>query len=386
MKHKWIFYVSIGVLITLLLVTGIYCCLNSDFDAGQVDVFVGVDAAYDNVESIKSLVDEVKAYTNFFVIGSSGITTDRAKLDDVCQYLNDSGLHFATYTHTTENSTNMSFNQTEWINYAKQRWNSSFSALYAYDEPGGHQIDNVTYFMIVAKDQADNYSDAADKYVENLTRILSEFKTYNLPLITSDYVLYEYNYRGGYDVVLAQYAWNLSRPLNTALCRGAATMHSKEWGVMITYTYDMWPYLANGTEIYQDMVTAYQNGAKYIVLFDYAKNQDTNVTHSILQPQHLEALKQFWQYVKEHPRADFAVEDRMAYVLPKDYGNGFRGPSDSIWGLFPTDNQSSKIWNDLNKWINPNEPAIDVIYEDTLQYGTANYTKIVFWNGTTITK
>ncbi len=379
MKHKWIFYVSVGVLITLLLVTGIYCCLNNYSDAGQVDVFVGVDAAYDNVDSIKSLVDEVKAYTNFFVIGSTGITLNITTLNDVCQYLSDSGLHFAIYMHTTTE-----FNQSQWISDAKQRWTSYFWGLYPYDEAGGHQIDRDKPYMIV--EEASNHSDAASKYVANLAALLAEYKTHDLPLITSDYVLYEYDYRGGYDVVLAQYAWNLSRPLSTALCRGAATMHGKEWGAMITYTYDTWPYLANGTEIYQDMVTAYQNGAKYIVLFDYAKNKATNVTHGILQDEHLNALKQFWQYAKEHPGTNQPVNERIAYVLPADYGYGFRGPNDWIWGLFETDDQSSKIWNDTNTWVEQNKPRIDVIYEDTLQYGTFNYSKLVFWNGTTITK
>jgi hypothetical protein len=159
-------------------------------------------------------------------------------------------------------------------------------------------------------------------------------------------------------------------------------MHGKEWGVMITHTYNMTPYLASGPEIYQDMVTAYQNGAKYILVFDYA----ANVTHGILQPEHLDALKRFWQYAKEHPRTNSAVGDRTAYILPKDYGYGFRGPNDGIWGLFSTDENSSKIWSDVNKWVEENKPLIDVIYEDTLQYGAFNYSKLVFWNGTILTK
>ena len=134
------------------------------------------------------------------------------------------------------------------------------------------------------------------------------------------------------------------------------------------------------------MVTAYENGAKYILVFDYAKDPVTNVTHGILQPEHLDALKQFWQYAKEHPRTNSAVDDRIAYVLPKDYGYGFRGPNDWIWGLFSADENSSKIWNDVNKWVEENKPLIDVIYEDTLQYGTFNYSKLVFWNGTILTK
>lgn len=254
--------------------------------------------------------------------------------------------------------------------------------MYTYDEPGGHQIDRDNPFMVVRK--ADNYSDAANKYVKNLTIILSEYKTYDFPLMTSDYALYEFDYKAGYDLVLAEFAWNHSRPLNIALCRGAATMHGKDWGVMITYTYDTPPYLASGPEIYNDMVTAYQNGAKYIVVFDYAKDPATNSTHGILQQEHLDALKQFWQYIKEHPRTNYTADDRVAYVLPKDYGYGFRGPNDSIWGLWEADNLSSKIWSDVNALVGQYKTRLDIIYEDDLQLNIAEYTKLVFWNGTTI--
>src|SRR4030043_1899129 len=246
MKRKHTLLIFLVALLILLLFTGIYSYMDNCSDSGQVDVFVGVDVAHDNITSLKERVDQVKAYTNFFVIGSSGITLNDTRLNDVCQYLNDSGLHFATYTHTT-NNTNIEFNQTEWINYAKQRWNGSFSGLYTYDEPGGHQIDRDDPYMVIT--EANNYSDAASKNVENWTRFLSEFKIYNLSLLTADYALYEYDYRAGYDVVLVEYAWNHSRPLNTALCRGSATMHSKEWGVMITYTYDKPPYLASWLKI-----------------------------------------------------------------------------------------------------------------------------------------
>ena len=161
MKHNLLFSVFIGILITLLLVTGIYCCLNSTSNSEQVNVFVGVDVAYDNVESIKSLVDEIKAYTNFFVIGSSGIALNVTTLNYVCQYLSDSGLHFAIYMHTTTD-----FNQFQWISDAKQRWSSYFWGLYPYDEAGGHQIDQDRPYMIV--EEASNYSEAASKYVTTL--------------------------------------------------------------------------------------------------------------------------------------------------------------------------------------------------------------------------
>ncbi|MGD2065954.1 MAG: hypothetical protein PVI43_02140, partial [Candidatus Bathyarchaeota archaeon] len=39
-----------------------------------LDVFVGIDVAYDDLEEIKALVDETCSYTNTIVIGSTGIT------------------------------------------------------------------------------------------------------------------------------------------------------------------------------------------------------------------------------------------------------------------------------------------------------------------------
>ena len=205
-------------------------------------------------------------------------------------------------------------------------------------------------------------------------------------MITSDYVFYEYDYRAGYDMVMAEYAWNHSRPINTALCRGSATMYGKEWGVMLTYTYEQPPYLASGPELYQDMVTAYQNGAKYILLFDFAMKNETKMAHGILQQEHLDALKQFWEYVKTHPRPSNPVEERVAYVLPPDYGYGFRSGSDSLWGLWNADSLSSQIWNDVNKYATQYGQRFDIIYADTPNFNAWNYSKLIFWNGTTLTK
>jgi hypothetical protein len=388
MKIKWFLCVLLFALLILALFIGISSYLKTCSTLIHVDVFVGVDAAYDGVEDLKSLIDEVKSYTNFFVIGSTGITYNGTRLNEVCQYVYDSGLYFTTYTHPINQT---KFNQSQWVSDARQKWGSRFLGLYAFDEPGGHQIDrfqlnNETYMLVK---EANNYTDAAYKYVEKLNNILSYFRidwnVGDFPLITSDYTLYEFDYRAGYDVVFAEFGWNHSRPLNVAFCRGAATAHNKDWGVMITYTYDTPPYLEPGAELYNDMITAYQNGAKYIVVFDYAKDYANNVSYGILQQEHLDALKQFWQYIKENPRTDNSISNRVAYVLPKDYGYGFRGPNDKIWGLWEADNLSSKIWSDVNALVEQYKPIIDITYEDDLQFSTFNYSKLIFWNGTTIT-
>jgi hypothetical protein len=379
MKIKWFLGIFLFTLLIILLFAEIDSYMKTYSNPAQVDVFIGVDAAYDGVENIKRLADEIKSYTNFFIIGSIGITFNITSLNEVSQYLYGNGLYFMTYAHKNRN---LSFSQAQWVSDARQKWGSRFLGLYAYDEPGGYQIDRAQYRPVT---EASNYTDATDKYVENLIGALNEFRVAwnvgNFPLLTSDYALYEFDYRAGYDVVLAEFAWNHSRPLNVALCRGAAALRNKDWGVMITYTYDTPPYLESGPELYNDMVTAYQNGAKYIVVFDYAKN----FTKSILQEEHLEALRQFWQYVKDNPRTTEATDDRVAYVLPKDYGYGFRGPNDTIWGLWDADSLSSKIWNDANALVEQYKPLMDIIYEDDLQSVMSEYSKLIFWNGTTIT-
>jgi len=76
----------------------------------------------------------------------------------------------------------------------------------------------------------------------------------------------------------------------------------------------------------------------------------------------------------------------VAYVLPKDYGYGFRGPNDTIWGLWEADNLSSQIWNDLNTLVDKYQTKMDILYEDALRNNTFEYRKLIFWNGTTLTK
>jgi hypothetical protein len=95
-------------------------------------------------------------------------------------------------------------------------------------------------------------------------------------------------------------------------------------------------------------------------------------------------MQRFWEYVKHNPRP--AENSRkVAYVLPADYAYGFRGPADSIWGLWGPDTFSSRIWNEAITLTSQYGNAIDIVYEDTLQNHAYNYTKLIFWNGTIVT-
>ena len=383
MKPKYL--IVILVLLIIFAVSMYYGFLvNDQAEKEPSDVFVGVDVAYDNVEEIKLLVDEISQYTNTIVIGSTGITYDMEKLDDVCQYVHDREMYFIIFAHPINDPDDLA-TQRQWVLDAKPRWGKYFLGLYAYDETGGRQLDNAEY-KVVEEWSADNHTDAADKFVNGLDLILNHtirdlLGAEDLPLFVSDYALYWFDYKGGYDVVFAEFGWNYSRYINVALCRGAANVQNKEWGVMVTWTYTQPPYIESGEELYDDLVLAYESGAKYILVFD--SNED--YTHGTLQPEHLDALKRFWQYMKDNSRTSSPSGDRVAYVLPKDYGYGFRGPEDTIWGLWEADEFSFEISTQVGGLLDEYENRLDIIYNDGLEPDNSyGYNEFIFWNGTAI--
>jgi hypothetical protein len=216
MNRNRVITLLLCTVLILVLFVGTYSFFNRNSAVHEVDVYVGIDAAYADVSELKARIDQVKDYTNMFVIGSTGITLDEAKLNEISKYITACGLSFATYTHTTKN-TSLDFNQQKWTDTAKQQQGNKFLGLYCYDEPGGYQIDQDPVFMIAR--EANNYSEAANRYTQYLHEYISEFIALDTKIMTADYALYEYDYRAGYDLVMAEYAWNHSRSINTALCQ-----------------------------------------------------------------------------------------------------------------------------------------------------------------------
>lgn len=378
------------------------------------DVYVGIDAAYDN-DTLTSLIDQVSAYTNLFIVGCTSITENQTKLDNTCQYLYDHGLSFIiyqdapisvynsinSYTNRTRplNSTNAPFPQrtgnyseqrppvnftkpygmspvSNWTQTAKDRWGSKFLGIYYIDEVAGRQLDLASGWVEVQN--ASGYVDAANQFnrtvsasVQWLRDGYSDGQTLNL--FSSDYALYQFDYNAGYDVILAQLGWNYSRQLNIALCRGAATAANKDWGVIITWEYTQAPYLESGSRLYDDMVLAYNNGAKYITIFDSNKEY----TQSVLTADQLNAVKEFWKYVKEHPRSQSSGGNRVAFVLPEAYGYGFRGPGDSIWGLWPSDAYSTNLSVAVGEKLLQYGESLDIVYNQT-RLSSAGYRQLIY--------
>jgi len=115
-------------------------------------------------------------------------------------------------------------------------------------------------------------------------------------------------------------------------------------------TYQQPPYLESAPETYQDMLTAYEAGAKYILMFDYANSTQTN-QQGVLTDQYFAAMQQFWNYANATPRDLPKTQAQVAFVLPQDDGWGMRNPSDLIWGIWPADKH---FRNDLAEHEQPN--------------------------------
>jgi hypothetical protein len=345
-------------------------------------IYVGVSLAYGDVCDAKKLIDQVYSYTNFFVIGTTQITHNTTKINETCQYLYDRGMYFTLFLDRPPSVQLLDMIRTKWVD--------RFLGFYAYDEAGGRQLDQVYGWTTVS--QASSYVDAENQFINTTIGYLrsnvgrfrftrnyanaTEFR-----LLTSDYALDWFDFKAGYDVVWAQLGWNYSRQLNIALCRGAATMQNKEWGTIMAWTYTEPPYLLSGSEIYNDMVQAYANGAKYVLVFDSNKDY----TQGILQSEHFDALRQFWQYAKNNPRKNQPADERVAFVLPPFYAYGFRGPDDKIWGLWPADGFSRNISIAVGSLLETYGDRLDIIYEDNLQPTNRDgYREIIYWNDSSL--
>ena len=343
------------------------------------EFFVGVEFAYsDNVSDLKNLVDKVKNYTNLFVIGSIEISFNQTALNEACDYVVDSGFHLIVFFTDSDNEM---YNYTifDWMVEAKQKYGDMFLGVYRYDEPGGNQLDLGPSLLI---EKETNYTTMAANYTNALNLLVNYYMNYSDKVFTADYGLYWFNYKAGYTAVFTEFGWNHSRPLHIALCRGAAKAYNKDWGAIVTWEYTDVPYIESGRELYDDMVLAYKTGAKYVVVFDYPKIGQYGILNET--EGHFGALEDFWNYVHSNPQEHGVIQGEVAYVLPQDYGFGFRNPEDKIWGLWNADELSPKVWYDANTLIDQYGSRLDIVYSDpeVMDAVKSRYDRLFFWNET----
>jgi hypothetical protein len=348
----------------------------------EPDVLVGVHLGYGDVSEAKALIDRTSSCANFILIGTSRIFNNSPKLTETFQYAYDKGMYFMSFAPSIPFYYDEAPSyRDEWLAYANQTWEDRLVGFYAVDEPGGKTLDGDRHYLGVDNTNPPDQIEAANYFVDYLKERLNRVRKRNLgywnyPLFTADYGLYWFDYKASYDGLFAEFVGNYSRQLTTSLVRGAARIQSKQWGVLIGWKYSYPPYLASGEELFEDMVYAYDSGAKYILIFD--SNQDW--TRDILQEEHIVAMEQFWQYAQNNPRKENLVFDRTALVLPDGYGCGFRWPGDKIWGIWNQGLTSQTINLAISNMLDVYGENLDIIFDDDLLPNTTyGYKQLLNW-------
>jgi hypothetical protein len=371
----------------------IYVRYLMESEASDVEeFFFGVTYGSNTVTEAKMLIDKVKAYTNLFIVDSWDISENETALNEICQYAVDARMSVIVYfDYVFYDFAPWRWLQT-WFERSKSSWGDMFLGVYLYDEPGGNQIDSNQWrrgpSARIAMENASDYSDAAARFVRDIPSTISwqNVEKVGLRTFTSDYALYWWDYLAGYDTIFVELGWNSSSTQQIALCRGAANVQEKDWGAIITWTYYNPPYIASGSEIYQEMLMAYGAGAKYVVVFDYPKYPENN-PYGILTEEHFIAMKRFWNYVQSYPRSTYGkAKGQVALVLPKDYGWGTRRTQqrteDRIWGFWPEDEMTQVIGHNMHLLLRRHGLKLDIIFDDQQFSYREKYAQIYFWNST----
>jgi hypothetical protein len=398
-----------AVLIVVISISLFFIVNPAATPASARQFYVGVEFAYGNQFSLlKELVDKVENYTNLFVIGSPSLTFNRTALDQSCDYLYCSKLNFivqftSVLMYNDSDGYPANNNLFDWIGNATQKYGRQFLGIYRFDEPGGNQLDSGSSQIIDQNNAIGGYSGVAKNYVGNLSTIVKYYQEHGggVNVFTADYGLYWFDYASSYDAVFAELTGNQSRFSDSqfvgneskqeiiALDRGAAESFHKNWGVIVTYEYNQPPYLESGIDLYGDLAQAYCDGATYAIVFSYPNITINGVVnpYGILTEDHFGNMSKFWNDIHNDTITFTPSPAEAAYVLPNDYGFGFRSPTDSIWGLFPPDAYTSKIWCDTQFLIANYSYNLNIIYADpqVVNAQTLRSYKAVYYYNQTVT-
>ncbi len=392
MKWLWL-SILIGLLAAALVFPLLYFDFITQKEETEVDLYFGVSFGLKTADEAKLLIDKVKGFTNFFLVNSWDLSTNETALNEVCDYAVEAGLSFIVFfdyislsPEPVPDPFHANLWQADWVVNAKERWGDKYVGVYIYEEPGGKQIDTGQFdegrHIASLFQNVSTYSEAADVFVTELPQGWSFhfLQNSNISRFTSDYALYWFDYLADYSTIFVELGWNHSTPQHIGLCRGAATNQGKDWGAHITWTSYNPPYMASGPEILEEMLAAYETGAKYVVVFNFPFDPDTN-PFGILRDDHFEAMRQFWDHIHQYPKDHGKIRSEAVFVLPKDYGWGMRRPDDLIWGLWPSDDLSPVIWEKMNKLVEKYGLQLDIVYDDD-NFVFERYSEVYYWNST----
>ena len=160
------------------------------------DANAGMDSLIDD---LKAMVDEVKDYTNLFIIGTPEISINQTALELACDYIDNAGLNFIIlFTDSTQYNYSDGSTPFTWIANAKLRYGERFVGVYRFDEPGGNQLDDGRSRMTF---NAKTYADALPTTPIHIIHFGAMEELSILPVavkvFTADYGLYWFDYKSG---------------------------------------------------------------------------------------------------------------------------------------------------------------------------------------------
>ncbi|MDR0373478.1 MAG: hypothetical protein LBI79_07990 [Nitrososphaerota archaeon] len=493
-------FAAIAICLIIMVLAAILIVVNGVSIKNKSDqpFYVGVTYGGRSVQEAKELIDQVKNYTNLFILASGDLQHNITAINEIGDYSITSGLNFITYFGAYFGIGASE----EWIEAAQQQWSNQFLGVYFYDEPGGKMLDTyvwlssmqeygniqktetgaihvsngtntayypngtitvdvtiedrtkngtldiyypngclkqriitnlwleehyteypngtiaifnkpittITYYptgaitvfespdavfytavngsariaqvesldTVLNRNPIKTYDEAAQAFESETSHRLQNLKTHSLTLFSSDYALYWWDFRSGYDVVLAELGWNNTLEQEIGLVRGAANLQGKRWGTILTWKYTQAPYLADGQEMFEQMKTSYETGAEYVIIFNYSEDPTNPNT---LQDEHYQALERFWGAVVQNPSVvPGGIKAEAALVLPRNYGWGMRDPQDTIWGIWAANDTSQQIWAEVQSRLTQYGSKLDIVYNDPAYPATGQYSHIYYWD------
>ena len=130
-------------------------------------------------------------------------------------------------------------------------------------------------------------------------------------------------------------------------------------------------------QLLSDLSTAYNAGATYDVVITFNRTET-------LPSLYLNALQNFWSGLRESSKEFGSERASIAYVVPANFGFGFRSAQDTIWGLFPASSYpyTQKIWNDTQTLLTKYEDMVNIIFDNqtVIQPKLKQYSEIYYYN------
>ena len=140
MKRRILVAASAALVVVILLSVIVSINLLSDEnEKSPPNLYIGVDVGFGNETDVYNVADAVQGFANLIIIGSQTVTSDTAKLTNVCNYLYNHGFSFIIFI--SYGPVVPAGPSREFFSTTVKQWGDKFLGIYIFDEPGGKQLD-----------------------------------------------------------------------------------------------------------------------------------------------------------------------------------------------------------------------------------------------------